>query len=126
MSTWYRVIPAGLLLTLTLAACGSGSTPTSPTPAPTPTPTPTPDDTLKAAAASIGRLVGTAVQSSLLGNTQYRTIAGREFNYLTAEYEMKWNVVEPSPEMNAFGAGDAIGCCQPLPHASRKEIRRRR
>lgn len=52
--------------------------------------------------------MGTAVQSSLLSNGQYSAVAGREFNYLTAEYEMKWNVLEPSPGVNSFGAGDAI------------------
>jgi endo-1,4-beta-xylanase len=106
MPSWHGGVAAAFLITL--AACGSGASPTGPTPTPNPTPTPTPDDTLKAASASIGRLVGTAVQSSLLNNTQYRTVAGREFNYLTAEYEMKWNVLEPSPGVNAFGAGDAI------------------
>jgi endo-1,4-beta-xylanase len=35
-------------------------------------------------------------------------VAGREFSYITAEYEMKWNVTEPSPGFNSFGAGDAI------------------
>jgi endo-1,4-beta-xylanase len=48
------------------------------------------------------------VQSALLTNGQYSGVVSREFNYLTAEYEMKWNVAEPAPEMFAFGAGDAI------------------
>jgi endo-1,4-beta-xylanase len=39
---------------------------------------------------------------------QYSGVAGREFNYLTAEYEMKWNVIEPSSGAQNFGAGDAI------------------
>ena len=105
MSMWYRAMPVGVLLAL--AACGSGTSPTSPTPTPIPT-LPLPDDTLRAAAASSGRLVGTAVQSSLLSRPSYSTTGGREFSYLTAEYEMKWNVLEPSPEVSAFGAGDMI------------------
>src|SRR5688572_10866351 len=89
------------------AACGGGS-PVSPAPTPAP-PVPTvPSDTLKSAASARGKLVGTAVQTSLLGRAQYGTIAAREFNYLTAEYEMKWNIVEPSPGTANFGAGDAI------------------
>jgi endo-1,4-beta-xylanase len=103
-----KSILARAILALTVAgsACGGGSgnggTPVSPTPPPAST------DTLKAAADSIGRLVGTAVQSGLLANGQYEAVAGREFNYITAEYEMKWNVLEPSPGFDDFRAGDAI------------------
>jgi endo-1,4-beta-xylanase len=32
----------------------------------------------------------------------------REFGYLTAEYEMKWDVFEPTPGVSNFGPGDAI------------------
>jgi endo-1,4-beta-xylanase len=85
------------------AACGGNGTPVNPTPVPTPTPS----DTLKAAATAANRLVGTAVQSRLL-NGQYDTVAGREFTYITAEYEMKWNVHEPSAGFFDFAAGDAI------------------
>ena len=85
-------------------ACGGGnSSPVNPTP----TPTPTPSDTLKAAATSANKLVGTAVQSRLL-NGQYDTVVGREFTYITAEYQMKWNVHEPSSGFFDFAAGDAI------------------
>jgi endo-1,4-beta-xylanase len=105
MGIRHGVLAASLTLALTLASCGGNSSPTNPTPT---TPPVVPDDALKSAAASAGRLVGTAVQSALLANPQYSTVAGREFNYLTAEYEMKWNVVEPSPEADSFGAGDAI------------------
>ena len=101
---WTRL--AAAVLTACAAACGggSGATPSSPT---NPTP-PVQSDTLRAAANAQGRLVGTAVQSSLLSNGQYSGVAGREFNYLTAEYEMKWNIVEPANGVNSFGAGDAI------------------
>ena len=96
-------LAAVLVLAVGLAACGGGSgSPTNPTPPPPPS-----TDTLKAAGNSIGRMVGTAVQSRLL-NGQYETVAGREFSYLTAEYEMKWSVHEPSAGFFDFGAGDAI------------------
>ncbi|HET7219097.1 MAG TPA: endo-1,4-beta-xylanase [Vicinamibacterales bacterium] len=97
---------AAALIAAVTAACGGsgGASPTSPT---VPT-TPTPSDTLRAAADAQGRFVGTAVQSSLLANGQYSATAGREFNYLTAEYEMKWNVIEPANGVTSFAAGDAI------------------
>jgi endo-1,4-beta-xylanase len=100
-----RSAVAVLALVLLTSACGGGrgTTPTTPTPPPT-----TPTDTLRAAAESTGRLVGTAVQSRLLNNGQYEAIAGREFNYLTAEYEMKWNAHEPGAGAFDFSAGDVI------------------
>lgn len=101
-SGWSRHVVAFALLAL--AACGDDRSPI----APAPIPNPDPSDSLKAAAAAAGKLVGTAVQASLLSNGQYSSVAGREFNYLTAEYEMKWNVQEPGPEMPSLGAGDAI------------------
>lgn len=94
------IAAAGLLIT---TACGGEDTPTAPT-----TPPSVPSDSLKAAAAARGRLVGTAVQSGLLANPQYNAIAGREFNYVTAEYEMKWNVIEPASGSWNFATGDAI------------------
>ncbi len=86
--------------------CGGGRSPVSPV-VPTPPPA-TPGDTLKAAAAESGRFIGTAVQANLLANPQYSTVVDREFNYLTAEYQMKWNVIEPAPGALDFGPGDAI------------------
>lgn len=88
---------------LIVAGCGRSSSPTSPSPPP---PAPAPAGTLRDA--GVGKLVGTAVQSSLLADGQYSSVAGREFNYLTAEYEMKWDVIEPSPGAGNFGPGDAI------------------
>ena len=51
-----------------------------------PPPSGAPSDTLKAVAAGRGKLVGTAVQAGFLSDPQYNAVAGREFNYLTAEY----------------------------------------
>ncbi|MET9251263.1 endo-1,4-beta-xylanase, partial [Nonomuraea sp. NPDC003709] len=45
--------------------------------------------TLGAAAAQSGRYFGTAIAAGRLGDSQYTTIAGREFNMVTAENEMK-------------------------------------
>jgi endo-1,4-beta-xylanase len=89
----------------TAAGCGSDRTPASPTGPPPAGPS---SDSLKSAAAGLGKLVGTAVQAGLLSNPQYNAVAAREFNYLTAEYQMKWNVLQPSRGGFDFGAGDAI------------------
>ena len=87
---------------LTLLGCGGKQNPSSPTPI-------TPQSgSLKSAASAMGKLVGTAVQSALLGDARYRAIVSNEFNYLTAEYEMKWNVIETTPGIDNFSAGDAI------------------
>ena len=94
------------LLALATGACGGRDSPTSP--APTPPDPSVLSDTLKAAASARGKLVGTAVQTSLLGGAQYGTVLARQFNYLTAEYEMKWNIVEPGRGSTNFGPGDAI------------------
>jgi endo-1,4-beta-xylanase len=97
-------LSVGLALAFVVAACGGGNgSPTTPTPPPPPSTT----DSLKAAGSAIGRAVGTAVQSRLL-NGQYEAVAGREFSYFTAEYEMKWSVHEPSAGFFDFSAGDAI------------------
>jgi len=95
--------PVAAAAALAIAGCGAERAPTSPSPPPTDQ-----ADTLKAAASAQGKLVGTAVQSALLANPQYSAVVAREFNYLTAEYEMKWNIIEPAPGASSFGAGDAI------------------
>ena len=57
---------------------------------------------------SAGKLVGAAVQSSFLGDSLYSTVLSRHFNYLTAEYEMKWDPVERTQGVEDFSGGDAI------------------
>ena len=98
---------AAALALVAVTRCGGGSSPTTP-PSPQPPPPPVTSDTLKAAANERGRLVGTAVQAGLLGNPQYSSVVSREFTYLTAEYQMKWDVIEPSAGATNFGPGDAI------------------
>lgn len=63
---------------------------------------------LRVAAQSAGKLVGAAVPSNLLGDGRYAGVLGRHFNYLTAEYEMKWDAIERTRGTNNFSAGDAI------------------
>src|SRR4051794_22984984 len=48
-----------------------------------------------AAAAQSGRYFGTAIAAGRLGDSTYSTIAGREFNMITAENEMKPDATEP-------------------------------
>jgi len=94
------------------AACGGGGAPTSPsTPAPTPTPGALYSDVvpLRDAAASSGRLVGAALFSSRLGSdASYTGAAGRHFNYVTAEWEMKWDPVQRTPGVYDFSGADRI------------------
>lgn len=93
---------------LIAAGCGGSGNPTTPTtPPPTGQPTSQPDPLRNAASAS-GKLIGTAVQSSLLRLPEYAAVFARHFNYVTAEYEMKMNVIAQSREFNDFSAGDAI------------------
>lgn len=63
---------------------------------------------LRDAARASGKLVGAAVKSGLLGDANYAGVLGRHFNYLTAEYEMKWDAIERARGNRDFGAGDAI------------------
>jgi endo-1,4-beta-xylanase len=92
-------------MSLLFVACGGERSPVSPTPPASPPPT---TDPLRNAARGRGKLVGTAVQSALLSDASYSSVAAREFNYLTAEYEMKWDVLEPSPGAHRFSAADTI------------------
>jgi endo-1,4-beta-xylanase len=65
-------------------------------------------DPLRDAAAQTGKLVGTAVQTSLLGGPPYTAVLDRHFNFLTAEYEMKMATIGASPGGYNFGPGDTI------------------
>jgi endo-1,4-beta-xylanase len=89
------------------SACGGGPAPASPS-MPTPVPPVTGADSLSAAGRAAGKLVGTAIQAGFLGDSRYRSVVDREFNYITAEYQMKWNAIETSRGVRDFSAGDAI------------------
>ena len=64
--------------------------------------------TLGASAAEHGRYFGTALNAGKLNDNAYTTIAGREFNMVTPENEMKWDATEPSQNNFTFGAADQI------------------
>ncbi|MEV0274384.1 non-reducing end alpha-L-arabinofuranosidase family hydrolase [Hamadaea sp. NPDC050747] len=66
------------------------------------------ESTLGAAAAQSGRYFGTAIAGGRLGDSTYTTIAGREFNMVTAENEMKIDATEPQRGQFTFSAGDNI------------------
>ena len=95
-----------LAASLSLAACAGSGDQTSTTPI-TPTP-PVQPDPLRDAGQVSGKLVGTAVQTGLLRMSQYGAVAGRHFNYLTAEYEMKMATIAQSPGVYNFAPGDSL------------------
>jgi endo-1,4-beta-xylanase len=92
-------------LALALLACGHASSPSAPT---TPVPPAADPDPLRTAAAAAGKLVGTAVQSSFLNDARYSAVFARHFDYVTAEYEMKWDPIERTRGAEDFSGGDAI------------------
>jgi endo-1,4-beta-xylanase len=63
--------------------------------------------TLKEAAACSGRLIGVALSQRHLSDTDYVT-AAREFNYVTAENEMKWSLTQPERGRFTYERGDEI------------------
>src|SRR4051812_21519544 len=89
-----------------MVACGHSATPVAPT---TPTTPAVPDaDPLRAAASAAGKLVGAAGHSSFLADPRYSRVFDRHFNYVTAEYEMKWDPIERTRGAEDFSGGDAI------------------
>jgi endo-1,4-beta-xylanase len=101
---------AALASSLAISSCGGSSTPTTPSPNTPATPLNPSGDAraLKEAGQAVAKLVGTAVQTGFLNDPTYRATVTRDFNYITAEYEMKWNVLEPAPGLADFSRGDAI------------------
>ena len=99
---------AGCML-IALASCRGSKSPASPTPPDAPAATPGMQaEPLRNAAAAAGKLVGAAVKSSLLSDSRYAGVLGRHFNYLTAEFEMKWDAIERSRGSRDFRGGDTI------------------
>ncbi|MFR9797694.1 endo-1,4-beta-xylanase [Streptomyces sp. MS06] len=66
------------------------------------------ESTLGAAAAQSGRYFGTAIASGRLGDSAYTSIAGREFNMVTAENAMKIDATEPQRGQFDFSAADRV------------------
>ncbi|MDH2426701.1 endo-1,4-beta-xylanase, partial [Sphaerisporangium sp. TRM90804] len=73
-----------------------------------PTPAGAAASTLGEAAAQSGRYFGTAISAGRLGDSQYTTIANREFNMVTAENEMKIDATEPNRGQFNFTSGDRV------------------
>ncbi|KPH97078.1 Endo-1,4-beta-xylanase, Glucan endo-1,3-beta-D-glucosidase [Actinobacteria bacterium OV450] len=66
------------------------------------------EGTLGGAATQSGRYFGSAIASGRLGDSAYTTIAGREFNSVTPENEMKIDATEPQQGRFDFAAGDRV------------------
>lgn len=63
--------------------------------------------TLREAAACSGKLIGVALSEQRFSDAGYMT-AAEEFNYVTAENEMKWNHTEPEQGRFTYDEGDRI------------------
>lgn len=101
---WLRSVGTAVVVVVWSACGGKQAPPTSPS-------TPAPDtgsDSLKARGIALNKLVGTAIQAGFLGDTRYRAVVDRDFNYITAEYQMKWDAIETSRGIRSFAAGDTI------------------
>jgi endo-1,4-beta-xylanase len=107
MARLQSIVVAGAIL-LVQAGCNDRKTPVSPAPTTTDAPAGMDVEPLRLAAQASGKLVGAAVPSNLLADGRYAGVLARHFNYLTAEYEMKWDAIERTRGVNDFGAGDAI------------------
>jgi endo-1,4-beta-xylanase len=92
-------------LALLLGGCGGTSGPQEPSPTPTPAADP---DPLRADAEAAGRRIGAAIQSRLLSEPPYARTLARHFDYVTAEWEMKWDPTERQPGVYDFAGADAI------------------
>jgi endo-1,4-beta-xylanase len=107
-----RAVAATALTAQVVACGGTNGTPVSPgAPSPGPTPGPLYSEVapLRDAAAATGRLVGAALFSSRLGSdASYTAAAARHFNYVTAEWEMKWDPVQRTPGVYDFSGADRI------------------
>jgi endo-1,4-beta-xylanase len=64
--------------------------------------------TLREAAAAQNRRIGVALATWFFDNPAYGELAGREFDSLTAENEMKWYSVEPEPGRFDFTGADRL------------------
>ncbi len=52
--------------------------------------------------------MGCALTSEGLSGDNYRTIASEEFNSLTPEFEMKWDVIEKTRDEPHYAGGDKL------------------
>ncbi|NJQ16280.1 endo-1,4-beta-xylanase [Streptomyces bohaiensis] len=103
-------IAAGTLLTgLAVHGTATATAPHAGSPPDTLTVTdPAQADTLREAAASQGRFIGTALNDALLGDPAYTAIAGGEFSSVTAENAMKWGSLEPNRGQYNWAGADRL------------------
>ncbi len=105
-----------LLLLFLLTSCmnSQNNIPESPTPKPRPVllpphSTPALTNTLRAQAAARGILIGTAVDATaLVQDSAYAETLGREFSILTPENAMKFDALEPAPNVYNFKQADEL------------------
>ena len=98
----------GIATVIIHVGCGSQGSPAAPGPAPGTTTPPAQVDPLRDAARVAGKKVGAAVQSGYLADGRYSSVLSRHFDYLTAEYEMKWATIEPTQGLRNFSPADNI------------------
>jgi endo-1,4-beta-xylanase len=103
-----RRAQAGILLAALFAGCGGDpQAPTSPS-SPSP-PAATQVEPLRSGASATSRLVGAAVKTSLLrSDSTYAETFAHHFNYVTAEFEMKWGQIERQQGQRNYGPSDEI------------------
>src|SRR5262249_61180596 len=85
------------------AACASQP----PAPYQTPDAGALPAGSLRAAADGAGRWMGAAL-STLISDARYGGLAGTELNYVTPEYQMKWDPTEVTPNGFDYTLGDEL------------------
>jgi len=98
----------GIATVIIYLGCGNQGSPAAPASGSGTTTPPVQVDPLREAARAAGKKVGAAVQSSYLADGRYSSVLNRHFNYLTAEYEMKWATIEPTQGLRNFSPGDNI------------------
>jgi endo-1,4-beta-xylanase len=90
------------------SACGARD-PAAPGVVTPPRPSATAVDPLKAAGQSSGRLIGAAVQAGYLRTEPlYAAAFAHHFDYVTAEYEMKWGQIERQRGQPDYSRADEI------------------
>jgi GH35 family endo-1,4-beta-xylanase len=102
-----RLTRAGCIaLAALFCGCGGGT----PAPSSPSTPSqPAASDVEPLRGAAGARLVGAAVQASLLrSDATYAAAFARHFNYVTAEFEMKWGQIERQQGQRNYAAADEI------------------
>jgi endo-1,4-beta-xylanase len=63
---------------------------------------------LRNLAANKGIYIGTSVAPQLLKNPDYSRLLAAEFNMVTPETAMKWEIIHPDPEIYDFSLGDLL------------------